>query len=71
MSVHHHDYVEIGSNPDVQIEVCKECKKKLVTKRNGGKAENLKYLKEHIRDTAQPHGATGKIFSKYYGKPKG
>lgn len=65
---HHHDYIIVSNNPDGMVEVCKECKGRLVTKKdNKGRIDNNVYLKEHIRDTAQPTGATSKIFKKYYG----
>ena len=65
---HIHDYQIISSKDNVIVEVCKECKKKLVTKMDKkGRIDNRVYLKEHSRDTAQPHGATKKIFDKYYG----
>lgn len=65
---HQHDYTVIKSTPAGIIEVCNECKKKLVTKTDSkGRVDNRAYLKEHIRDTAQPTGITAKIFKQYYG----
>lgn len=33
---------------------------------NNGTIDNVNYLKEHVRDTAQPKGRTGKVFSQFY-----
>lgn len=66
-----HNYTIIKSDASAVVEVCDECKKKLVTKLDKkGRIDNIKYLKEHQRDTAQPTGATSKVFKKYYGKTK-
>lgn len=49
-----HDYGGILTGPDGDVEVCKRCKKKLITlKGPTGRINNLKYLKEHERDTLQ------------------
>lgn len=63
------DWKVVNDNSDGRMEVCKECHRKLITRKDTrtGRIDNRKYLKEHIRDTAQPHGRTGKIFKKYYG----
>ncbi len=66
---HYHNFEPVGENPEAIIEICTECKKRLVTKKDKkGRIDNKVYLKEHIRDTAQPQGITSKIFKKYYGK---
>lgn len=68
--MHHCDYRQVNDNQDGRVEICKICKKKLVTKKDSktGRIDNRKYLKEHQRDTAQPVGRTGKIFARYYGE---
>ena len=70
MSEHYHDYETVSENSDGLVEICRECKKRLVTKKapDSGRIDNKTYLKEHIRDTAQPGGATDKIFRQFYGK---
>lgn len=66
---HLHDYETVGENDDAVIEVCKECKKRLVTKKDKkGRIDNIAYLREHQRDTAQPTGPTAKIFQRFHGK---
>ena len=56
------------SLPDVQIEVCVRCSKKVIYRKDGkGRVEKGKYLRDHIRDTVQPFGKTRKLFLKIYG----
>jgi hypothetical protein len=65
--MHVHDYKTVGENDEAIVEVCKECKKRLVMRKDSkGRTENRQYLKEHIRDTAQPTGVTSKIFNRFY-----
>lgn len=67
---HEHDYVVVRQTGDGILEVCRECKKRnLVRIGLSGRIDNKQYLKDHVRDTAQPNGRTSKIFNKYY-KPK-
>lgn len=66
---HYHDYETVKETKDGILEVCKECKhRNIIKKSKSGRIDNESYLKEHVRDTAQPGGATKKIFNKYYGK---
>lgn len=67
---HLHKYKIVGQNDEAVVEVCSECKKKLVTKKYEGKIDNKTYLQEHRRDVLQPTGVTSKLFQKYYGKAK-
>ena len=69
--MHIHHYEVIGETSNAIVEVCVECKKKLVTKQDTrGRIDNKIYLKEHARETAQPVGPTANIFKRIYGKPK-
>lgn len=64
-----HDYDTIKETKEAILEVCKICKKRLLTKLDKkGRHDIGKYLKEHVRDTCQPNGRTKKIFEKLYGK---
>lgn len=67
---HIHDFKKINENSDGILEMCKECKFRLILRKDSKTAriDNKKFLKYHVRDTAQPHGRTGKIFGKYYGE---
>lgn len=68
MSDHKHNYTVIKNDGSALVEVCTECKKKLTTRLDGkGRINNREYLKEHVRDTAQPTGVTSKVFKQYYG----
>lgn len=66
---HQHNYKTINDLPDGKLEICTECKKRLTIKKDPltGRIDNKKYIKEHIRDTAQPFGRTRKVFIKHYG----
>jgi len=67
--MHIHTYYTINDNSEGKKEICNQCKKILLTKKDSqGRIDNKKYLKEHVGDTAQPGGRTGKIFEKLYGK---
>ena len=69
--MHIHHYEIVGETHNAIVEVCKECKKRLVTKQDKkGRIDNRIYLREHVADTCQPTGTTSKIFAKVYGKPK-
>lgn len=54
--------------PDAQVEVCVFCGKKVIYNIRGGRIDNAKYARDHIRDFAQPFGRTAKIFREIYGK---
>lgn len=67
--MHSHDYIRVSENADGVVEVCKECKYRLITRKDiKGRIDNKEYLKEHVRDTAQPTGITSKVFKQYYAK---
>lgn len=70
-SMHYHRYAPVSENTDGLVEVCAECKHRLVTKKDPqGRVDQRAYLREHVADTAQPTGATSKVFGQLYGKPK-
>jgi len=66
------NYRTINDNKDGRLEMCIECKHRLITRKDPktGRIDNKKYLKEHIRDTAQPSGRTAKIFHKHWTEQK-
>jgi hypothetical protein len=67
MSLHYHSYQVVSQNVQGSVEVCTECKHRITVKVDAnGRIDNKKYLKEHVRDTSQPNGKTGKIFKQYY-----
>lgn len=68
---HYHDYQRVSENHEGLVEVCKECGKRLITKKDKqGRMDNATYAREHIRDIAQPTGATKHIFDQFYDAPK-
>lgn len=68
---HYHKYSRISETKDGVVEICEECKHRLVTKKDkNGRIDNETYRKEHIGDFAQPGGSTDHIFKAVYGKPK-
>lgn len=63
--MHLHRYRIIKETNSAIIEVCEQCKRKLITKKGKhGSIDNIKYLKEHRRDFLQP---TNKMFKKEWG----
>lgn len=68
---HYHDYQKVSESIDGIVEICRECRKRLITKKGKDeRIDNVKYLKEHARDFAQPTGRTSRLFRRFYGKPK-
>lgn len=66
---HYHKYKIVGQNEKAVVEICEECKHKLITRKNkDGRIDNKTYLKEHARDFAQKIGPTANIFRQYYGE---
>jgi len=67
--MHLHNFRKVNENKDGIVEICVECKFRLITKKDSscGRIDNRKYLQEHKLDTLQPFGRTGKLFRKYYG----
>ena len=53
-----------------KVEVCIHCGRKVIYLKKNGRTDNIKYLKMHVRNFAQPYGATRKIFEEIYGKAK-
>ncbi|WP_457635833.1 hypothetical protein [Persephonella sp.] len=63
---HLHDYKIIKQTTNGMLEVCRICKKRLLTNISiWGTSDNRTYAKEHERDFLQPNS---KIFEKEYGK---
>ena len=61
-----HNYQTIRDCSEVKIDVCKQCKKRTVFRKDKqGRIDNEHYRKEHQRDFLQ---RTDKLYNKYYGK---
>lgn len=68
---HYCRFEPVSETRDGIVEVCKDCKRRIITKKDSkGRIDNRAYLKEHVADTAQPTGATARVFAQLYGKPK-
>jgi len=60
------DFVPVIDDEQAQVECCKYCGKKVIYNKYDGRTDNARYLRDHIRFTAQPTGRTGKIFEEIY-----
>ena len=67
---HLHTFQVLSSTAEEQVERCTECGEKKRYRQINGRSDNNQYLKDHIRDFAQPGGATNAVFQKYYGNSK-
>lgn len=63
-----HNPIQFHDYPDAVVEGCKICNKKLIYYKRNGKINDAEYYSDHIRDFAQPHGSTAKIFERVYGR---
>src|SRR3990167_9309752 len=63
------DYELSRDLPDALIEICVNCGKKVIyNKGKDSRIDNVKYLRDHIRQTVQPFGKTRELFMKIYGE---
>ncbi len=67
---HLHDFRKINENQDGILEICRECKFRLTTKKDSKtqRIDNRRYSNAHKRDLLQPNGRNGKQFERYYGE---
>lgn len=62
-----HDFVVLFENPQKKIERCKLCNKtKRYNKGYKQRSDNIRYLKDHLRNFAQPWGTTRRVYLKIY-----
>lgn len=62
-----HDLMQVRDTPRYKHEVCRRCNKKFRwNKGKRGRIQNAAYLKAHVRNFAQPGGATKREFMKLY-----
>lgn len=65
-----HEFKILGENKHAKWEVCIRCNvKKRYVKGYRGRVENTEYLKDHVRNFAQKHGATKRVYMRVY-KPE-
>ena len=64
--MHLHDTKCILDTAEVKIDICTECKKKLIYRKDSQeRIDNDQYIKDHKRNFLQP---TDKFYYKYYNK---
>lgn len=61
------DFEVIGDHPDAVVERCRFCHRKVIYNVVGGRTDNQKYLRHHVRDFCQPYGITGNVYREIYG----
>ena len=54
--------------PDARIEICTSCSKKVIYNKSEGQIDEIKYLRDHKRDTIQPYGKDKRLFIQIYGQ---
>jgi hypothetical protein len=66
-----HDIEIIHENPVVKWEMCKLCGERFRwNKGYKGRTNNTEYLKAHVRNFAQPDGATAMVYNRIYAPEK-
>jgi hypothetical protein len=62
-----HDMIQISDTPTVRVEKCRICQKRFRwPKGYKGRVHNAEYLQAHVRQFAQPHGTTRRVYAKLY-----
>jgi len=61
------DFEVIGDHPDAAVERCRYCHRKVIFNVVGGRVDNQKYLRHHVRDFCQPYGVTDSVYREIYG----
>lgn len=62
-----HDLTILHENTVTKWEVCIRCSKRFRWgKGYRGRVDNVAYLTAHVRNYAQPHGATQRVYQKIY-----
>lgn len=65
-----HELEIVNETPRTKWEVCHICNRKFrFNKGYKKRVDNLAYLKAHVREFAQPNGATKRIYNRIY-KPE-
>ena len=57
----------VADYPDAVIERCRYCNRRVIYNVVGGRIDNQKYLRDHVRDFCQPYGATDSVYREIYG----
>lgn len=66
----YHDLTCVHEDRKAKVEMCIYCGHREIFRKVDGKTDNVRYLKMHVRNFAQPYGATRKVFGEIWGKAK-
>lgn len=62
-----HDFVTLKDSITYKVEKCRICGvRKKYNKGYKSRIDNLQYLKDHVRNYAQPNGSTKRVYNKIY-----
>jgi hypothetical protein len=62
------DWKVLLSDNVAQVEVCRNCARKIIFNKINGNVDNDRYLRTHIRAFCQPFGPTADVYEAMYGK---
>lgn len=66
-----HDMTIVHENESAKFEKCAICGKRVRwNKGYKGRTDSLEYLKLHVRNFAQPNGATNRVYQRIYNPEK-
>lgn len=64
----YHEFEVLRDTEEVQVERCKRCPHRVTyNKTADGQIDNVRYLKDHLRDFCQSTGPTSSVFLSVYG----
>jgi len=63
----YHAFEQSYDLPSEIIEFCNLCGLRMSYRKVNGMIDNVKYLKDHVRDFCQPIGPTAKVYAEVYG----
>ena len=62
-----HDFATLADRPGYKVERCRICRaRRRWNKGFGGRIDNVRYLRDHVRSFAQEYGSTRRVFYKVY-----
>lgn len=62
-----HDFQFVGENKAIKVEVCAICRARRRWQKDAkGRVDNVNYLRDHVRQYAQPSGSTKRVFMKLH-----
>lgn len=64
------DFTAIFEDDRAKVEQCIYCGRKEIYRKVGGRTDNVRYLRMHVRNFCQPHGPTRRVFEEVYGRER-